>query len=192
MLVGFLCISKDCTILKVYIRFQAITVVICFTGPVFLSSRTKEDRSRSRSFNFGPKNRTGPDLQTLQITHHQWQAHPVDGHVQGHMPQMWRSRTLLLCLSYSWLRCHCQRRCCWWWRSHFHCCCQRRNGLVITGNYLFSCIFIPSFSFPSPLFPLSIYIFHCYASQLEEEYRNIQAVPLLSRFFCIWIICSMY
>ena len=35
------------------------------SGPVFLSSRTKEDRSRSRSFNFGPKNRTGPDLQTL-------------------------------------------------------------------------------------------------------------------------------
>ena len=35
------------------------------SGPVFLSSRTKEDRSQSRSFNFGPKNRTGPDLRTL-------------------------------------------------------------------------------------------------------------------------------
>ena len=37
------------------------------SGPVFLSSRIKVDRSRSRSFNFGPKDRTGPDLQTLLI-----------------------------------------------------------------------------------------------------------------------------
>ena len=38
------------------------------SGPVFLSSRIKVDRSRSRSFNFGPKDRTGPDLQTLNPT----------------------------------------------------------------------------------------------------------------------------
>ena len=37
------------------------------SGPVFLSSRTKKDRSRSWSFNFGPKNQTGLDLQTLII-----------------------------------------------------------------------------------------------------------------------------
>ena len=35
------------------------------SGPVFLSSKIKVDRSQSRSFNFGPKDRTGPDLQTL-------------------------------------------------------------------------------------------------------------------------------
>ena len=37
------------------------------SGPVFLSFRSKEDRSWSRSFNFGPKNRTGLDLQTLLV-----------------------------------------------------------------------------------------------------------------------------
>jgi len=35
------------------------------SGPVFFSSRMKADRSRSRSLNFGPKNRTGPDFQAL-------------------------------------------------------------------------------------------------------------------------------
>ena len=38
------------------------------SSPVFLSSKIKVDRSRSRSFNFGPKDRTGPDLQTLDET----------------------------------------------------------------------------------------------------------------------------
>ena len=37
------------------------------SGPVFLSSKIKVDRSRSRSFNFGPKDRTGLDLQTLRL-----------------------------------------------------------------------------------------------------------------------------
>ena len=37
------------------------------SGPVFLSSRIKVDQSQSRSFNFGQKDRIGPDLQTLLI-----------------------------------------------------------------------------------------------------------------------------
>ena len=37
------------------------------SGPVFLSSRIKVDRSQSWSFNFGPKDRTRLDLQTLVL-----------------------------------------------------------------------------------------------------------------------------
>ena len=57
------------------------------SGPVFLSSRIKKDWSRSRSFNFRPKDQTGPDLQTLIIIKYWktqdryifWVTHPAGG-----------------------------------------------------------------------------------------------------------------
>src|SRR5437016_524264 len=54
----------------VQIKDWSKTAVSVFlrSSPVFFSSRIKVDRSRSRSLNFGPKNRTGPDFQALQAT----------------------------------------------------------------------------------------------------------------------------
>jgi hypothetical protein len=53
----------------VQIKDWSKTAVFGFfrSGPVFFGSRMKADWSRSRSLNFGPKNRTGPDLQALEI-----------------------------------------------------------------------------------------------------------------------------
>ena len=48
-------------------RKRPIKTGLYRSGPVFLSSKIKLDRSRSWSFNFGPKNGTRLDLQTLHL-----------------------------------------------------------------------------------------------------------------------------
>ena len=59
-----------------------------WSSPVFLGSRTKVNWSRSWSCIFGPKDRTRPDLQTLNRTT-KWRENGVFPNVYGHW-QLWQ------------------------------------------------------------------------------------------------------